>query len=302
MKHKHERRSVSLKYGWPSKSSSCLWRNTSFCLGLDESKWEKWKIIIWASPQLSGFVFSNHLPGRAWSGTGMKRMKQRPHIECVVRVEFRWGPSQAPHEGWSQAAVPGAGDPPGCREPGPGEQALGDPSLCREVGGGGSRRWGVPAAGAVVRRETPQTLSLHCFQFLQQAAVLSFLTDEGPGLREAQPLFHHHTVIACWAEIQRLLWLLVPNPACFQAHGPTLCSRQILQPSQQRMVGAGLSVEIKQNTGRAPDPTQLPVCPLGSEGCVQAPRTVCCGSGRCRGLGRSWGIPVACAPASCVRY
>ena len=70
----------------------------------------------------------------------MKRMKQRPHIECVVRVEFRWGPSQAPHEGWSQAAVPRAGDPPGCREPGPGEQALGDPSLCREVGGGGSRR------------------------------------------------------------------------------------------------------------------------------------------------------------------
>ena len=28
---------------------------------------------------------------------------------------------------------------------------------------------------------------------------------DSPGLREAQSLFPHHTVIACWAEIQRLL-------------------------------------------------------------------------------------------------
>ena len=56
------------------------------------------------------------------------------------------------------------------------------------------------------------------------------------------------------------------------------------------MVAAGLSVEIKRNTGRAPDPRQLPVCPLGSEGCVQAPWTVCCGSGRRWGLGGAGGF------------
>lgn len=141
-------------------------------------------------------------------------MKQRPH--SVVRVEFRWGPSQAPLEGRSQAAVPGAGDPPGCREVGAGGS--------RRWAGGGSRRLGT-CLGAERWGREEQALRCPCcrgcgaqgdaadaFPVLlpipaahRQAAILSFLTDEGPGLREAQSLFQHHTVIVCWAEIQRLL-------------------------------------------------------------------------------------------------
>ena len=113
-------------------------------------------------------------------------------------------------------------------------------------------------------------------------------------LREAQSLFPHHTVIACWAEIQRLLWFSVPNPACFQAHGPTLCSRQILRPSQQRMVGAGLSVEIKHRLNSWP---HAPAClPSGFRGVCAGPLDgVLWALGGAGGWGGAGGL-CGCAP------
>ena len=102
---------------------------------------------------------------------------------------------------------PGLGTCLGAERWGQGEQALRDPPGCREVGAGGAR----PEV-SLLQRCGAQGDSADAFPALllipaacKQAAILSFLTDEGPGLREAQSLFPHHTVIACWAEIQRLL-------------------------------------------------------------------------------------------------
>lgn len=63
--------------------------------------------------------------------------------------------------------------------------------------------------------------------FLQHAGrqlyCLSSLTRD-LGSERLSHFFQHHTVIVCWAEIQRASLILSSKPACFQAHSPTLCS------------------------------------------------------------------------------